>query len=104
MFIKKLLSSQLVSSVSAKWSSVKQLLSSKKDTNNGTYHIVWDTDSSKWLVKKDGKNSPVSDHSTKKSAMDAGQKLSARLSNGKIIIYKMDGEVQKSIVVDKKAA
>ena len=81
-----------------------KFFSGSKKSDSGTFHIVWDTDASKWLVKKDGENSPVSNHETKKSAMDAGKKLSARLSDGKIIIYKMDGEVQKSIVVNKNAA
>ena len=82
----------------------KWLFSSRKKSNNGTYHIVWDTDASKWLVKKDGVFAPVSNHDTKKSALDAGHKLSTKLTNGEIIVYKMDGEVQKNIIIGRKAA
>ena len=80
------------------------VLSLVNKSNSGTYHIVWDTKATKWLVKKDNENTPVSNHDTKKSAVDAGQKLGNKLSNGKIVVYKMDGKVQKSIVVGRKAA
>ena len=76
---------------------VKLMPSAKKKVKSGTYHIVWDGEKSKWLVEKDGVKNPVSDHETKKSALDAGEKIGNGLSTGRLIVHKMDGDVQKSV-------
>ncbi|MCD4656110.1 MAG: DUF2188 domain-containing protein [Planctomycetes bacterium] len=83
---------------------LKWLFSARKKTKSGTYHIVWDSDSSKWFVKKDGEQNPVSDHETKKSALDAGDKIGSELATGQLIVHKMDGDVQKSVNYGRQAA
>ena len=80
------------------------LFSARKKTENGTYHIVWDSDASKWLIEKDGDNNPLSNHETKKSALDAGDKITNKLADGQLIVHKMDGDIQRSVKYGRQAA
>ncbi len=83
---------------------LKWLFSARKKTGNGTYHIIWDSDASKWLIKKDGEKNPLSNHETKKSALVAGDKIANKLADGQLVVHKMDGDIQKSVKFGRQAA
>lgn len=47
-----------------------------------------------WALQQEGAKAATSMHATKREAVDAGRRIAARQTSGKLVIHRLDGTVQ----------
>ncbi len=65
------------------------------------YHVTWDKKLKIWLIKKEGRKTPVSKHTTKREAVAEGRKLAKKEKLGQLIIHKQDGKIETEYTYGK---
>lgn len=59
------------------------------------YHVTYDKGEGRWRILEAGNPQPLSQHDTKKEAVNAGRKIAQDNQPSQIFIHKQDGEIQE---------